>query len=188
VGGELLREEGGFTLPELLVTMVMMLTVLFALYSIFDMSIRVFSFGGDKMEAVENARLGLEKMEREVRGAYPYDKADGEEVLFPSFGPNPSRTITFGNDLDGNRMVDVPAEQITYSLSVDGRRRVLLRNGQPTAEFVEPGGLIFEFLDEYGQPAASEADVCLVRIELRVDVNGRAQTLATGVAPRNRGD
>ena len=67
--------------------MVMMLTVLFALYSIFDMSLRVFGFGSDKVEAVENARLGLEKMERELRGAYPYDKAGGEEVLFPSFGP-----------------------------------------------------------------------------------------------------
>ena len=50
--GEFLREEGGFTLPELMVTMVMMLTVLFALYSIFDMSLRVFSFGSDKVEAV----------------------------------------------------------------------------------------------------------------------------------------
>ncbi len=56
--GGLLSEEGGFTLPELMVTMVMMLTVLFALYSIFDMSIRVFSFGNHKVEAVENARLG----------------------------------------------------------------------------------------------------------------------------------
>jgi len=32
-----------------------------------------------------------------------------------------------------------------------------------------------------------EAGVFLVRIELRVDVNGRAQTLATDVALRNRG-
>jgi prepilin-type N-terminal cleavage/methylation domain-containing protein len=186
VRGGLLREEGGFTLPELLVAMVMMLTVLFALYSIFDMSLRVFSFGSDEVEAVENARLGLEKVERELRGAYPYDKAAGEEVLFPSFGLNPSRTITFGNDLNGNRIVDVPAEQITYTLSASGSRRTLLRNGQPTAEFVEPGGLTFEYLDEFGSRATDEAGVSLVRIELRVDVNGRAQTLATDVALRNR--
>ena len=183
----LLGEEGGFTLPEVLVTMVMMVAVLFSLYSIFDMSIRVFSFGNDKVEAVENARLGLEKVERELRAAYPYDKAGGEEVLFPSFGPNPSHSITFGNDLDGDRVVDVPAEQISYALSVSGPRRALLRNGQPTAEFVEPRGLTFEYLDGYGDPATGEADVSLVRIELRVDVNGRAQTLATDVALRNRG-
>ncbi len=185
--GGLLREEDGFTLTELLVTMVMMLAMLFALYSIFDMSIRVYSFGSDKVEAVENARLGLEKVERELRAAYPYDKAAGEDVLFPSFGPNPSRTITFGNDLDGNRVVDVPREQITYALSVSGPRRALLRNGQPTAEFVAPGGVTFEYLDEFGDPAAVEADVSLVRIEMRVDVNGRTQALATVVALRNRG-
>ena len=46
------KEESGFTLPEVLVAMVMMLTVMFALYSIFDMSLRVFSFGNDKVEAV----------------------------------------------------------------------------------------------------------------------------------------
>lgn len=187
VRDNVLREEGGFTLPELLVTMVMMLTVLFALYSIFDMSVRIFSFGSDEVEAVENARLGLGKVERELRSAYPYDKAGGREVLFPSFGPNPSRTITFGNDLNGNRVVDVPAEQITYTLSVGGSRRALLRNGQPSAEFVEPGGLTFEYLDEFGSRATDEAEVSLVRIELRVDVNGRAQTLATEVALRNRG-
>ena len=181
-----MREEDGFTLPEVLVAAALMVVVLFALYSIFDMSIRVFSFGSDEVEAVENARLGLEKVERELRGAYPYDKAAGEEVLFPSFGPNPSRAITFGNDLDGNRMVDVPAEQITYTLSASGSRRTLLRNGQPTAEFVEPGGLTFEYLDEFGDPATVEAGVSLVRIELRVDVNGRAQTLANDVALRNR--
>ena len=33
-----LREEGGFTLPELLVVMLMMITVFFALHSIFNMS------------------------------------------------------------------------------------------------------------------------------------------------------
>lgn len=182
-----LGEESGFTLPELMVTMVMMLTVMFALYSIFDMSIRVFSFGNDRVEAVENARLGLEKMERELRAAYPYDRANDDTVLFPSFGPNPSNTVTFGNDLDGNRVVDVSDEQITYALSVSGPRRALLRNGQPTVEFVEPGGLTFEYLDEFGDPATGEADASLVHIELRVDVHGRTQTLATNVALRNRG-
>ena len=37
--------------------MLIMIAVMFALYSIFDMSLRVFRFGNDKVEAVENARL-----------------------------------------------------------------------------------------------------------------------------------
>jgi hypothetical protein len=37
-----------------------------------------------------------------------------------------------------------------------------------------------------GDPATSEAEVAMVRIELEVGVNGRTQTLSTQVALRNR--
>jgi prepilin-type N-terminal cleavage/methylation domain-containing protein len=124
-------EEAGFTLTEVLVTMMIMLIVLFALYSIFDMSIRVFTFGNDKVEATEQARLGMEKMEREIRAAYPVDRINGKEHVFFSDIADPAtsaptlpeeQSITFGNDLPTpagdlppNRMVD-PEEAITYEL------------------------------------------------------------------------
>jgi hypothetical protein len=63
-----------------------------------------------------------------------------------------------------NRVVDVPDEQITYALSVSGSRRALLGNGQSTVEFVEPGGLTFEYLNEFGDPATGEADVSMTCI------------------------
>ena len=50
-----------------------MIIVFFALFSIFDMSLRVFSFGNNKVEAVESARVGMEKMEREIRQAYKFN-------------------------------------------------------------------------------------------------------------------
>ena len=129
----ILEKEGGFTLPEMLVTMVVMLAVMFALYNIFDMSIRVFVFGNDKVEAVENARLGLERMEREIRAAHHYNQSDdstaNDHLFFntsnPGTGTVPSGTqITFGNDLgataDGK--IDCPnpqgnCEYITYKLA-----------------------------------------------------------------------
>lgn len=133
-----LGDEAGFTLPEMMITMVIMITVLFALYSIFDMSIRVFSFGNNKVEAVQNARLGLEKMARELRVAYPVDNTDGTDTnlrpdaphLFfdpsnptaPSTPVSPFDQISFGNDLNGDRRItcDVSAcEYITYKLSPD---------------------------------------------------------------------
>lgn len=182
-----LKEEGGFSLPELLVTMLMMLTVMFALYSIFDMSLRVFSFGNDKTEAVENARLGLERMEREIRVAYPYDKA-GEppnETLFPSYS---SDQITFGNDRNGDRVITVSDEEITYELS----GTTLLRNGAPAVEFVQEDGLSFEYLDRFGDTAPSEPDIEIVRITLDIVVErgpqAGTQTLTTDVALRNRGE
>lgn len=208
-----MREEGGFTLPEVLVAMTLMVVVLFALYAIFDMSVRVFGFGNDKVEAVENARLGLEKMEREIRAAYPYDKPAGLDHLFwspgyPATGAiPPSDRISFGNDLDGNRRIECPpppapssaCETITYDVyrsgsgptDALGRARSSSGVRQPVAGYVEDvdgdgEALTFEYLDRFGDPAASEADVAMVRIELETRVNGRTQTLATQVALRNR--
>lgn len=123
-----LLAEDGFTLAEMMVTITVMIVVLFALHSIFDMSLRVFSFGNDKVEAVENARLGLEKMEREIRAAYPVDKTatPPKTHLFFSAGASSTpalpeqRRMTFGNDLpsgatSSNRKVDAE-EEITYEL------------------------------------------------------------------------
>lgn len=129
--GVLGREEG-FTLAEVLVTMMVMLLVLSALYAIFDMSIKVYSFGNDEVEAVENARLGLEKMEREIRAAHPFDATDdstaNDHLFFdttdPGFGKlPPASRITFGNDLGltGDGRLGCPdaetCEFITYKLA-----------------------------------------------------------------------
>jgi prepilin-type N-terminal cleavage/methylation domain-containing protein len=206
-----LREEGGFTLPEVLVAMTLMVVVLLTLYSIFDMSVRVFGFGNDKVEAVENARLGLEKMAREVRAAYPYDKGAGQDHMlwspgYPATGAiPPSGRISFGNDLDRNRKIECPpppspssaCEIITYDVyrpggsTTDalGRARASVR--QPVAGHVEDvdgdgEALTFDYLNRFGDPATSEAEVAMVRIELEVGVNGRTQTLSTQVALRNR--
>ena len=136
----MLKEQDGFTLPEMMVTIAIMIVVLFALYNIFDMSIRVFSFGNDKVESVENARLGLEKMEREVRAAYPVNgpnstgalryrffNANGNTNVPPDPAPPAAMPtasqITFGNELgsSGDGAIRCGAtgacEYITYKLT-----------------------------------------------------------------------
>ena len=137
VTGRFLREESGFTLTEILVTSIMMFVVLSAIYSVSEMSLRAFSTGNNKAEAVANARVGLQKMEREIRAAYP--ASSGSSTLF--FNANgstgnppqqmPSATqITFGNDLgftpgegtpvaDGVITCGSPCEYITYKLTDD---------------------------------------------------------------------
>lgn len=192
------RDESGFTLTEALVAMMLMITVMFALYSIFDMSLRVFSFGNDKVEAVENARLGLEKMEREIRVAYPQDKTGDsteDHLFWDSSSPftgsiPPSNQITFGNDVNGDRVVIIPGEEITYEVS----GTTLQRNSQPAVEFVQDvdggGALTFEYLDDQGDTVISgdEADIEMVHVKLEIEVDGRSQILETDVALRNRGD
>ena len=182
----LLRDESGFTLSEVLVTVTMMTMVMFALYSIFDMSMRVFSFGNDKTEAVENARLGLEKMAREIKAAYPYDKANGNTMVLTAWTES---QITFGNDLNGNRVVDSD-EVISYRRGADPTTLVREKGGssQSVIEYVD--GLSFQYLDRFDAPASSESEIAIVRINLviRVDRGVRApatQTLSTDVALRN---
>jgi prepilin-type N-terminal cleavage/methylation domain-containing protein len=134
--GCLLREERGFTLTEMMITTVIWLIVLFALYSLFDMSIRAFSFGNNKVEAVENARLGLEKMEREIRQAYKVDSSadPAQNHLFfnmtspqtpLSVPPTSVSQLTFGNELNDSetsKKIECPnpdgdCEYITYKLT-----------------------------------------------------------------------
>ena len=66
-----LSEEGGFTLVEALVAAVVIAVVLFSLYTVFDATVRVFEVAGDELEATESARLGMARMEREIRAACP---------------------------------------------------------------------------------------------------------------------
>ena len=56
------KVETGFTLVEVLVSAMMMFGVLFALHAIFDVSVRAFGYGGDRLETVGNARLALGRM------------------------------------------------------------------------------------------------------------------------------
>ena len=135
--GRFLRDEGGFTLIEMMITTVLMIVVLFALYSIFDMSVRIFSLSNNKVEAVAGARVGLEKMEREIRAAYPVNtssstlffNANGSTSNPPQQMPTQNGSqVTFGNDLgapegepgtvaDGVITCAGPCEYITYKLT-----------------------------------------------------------------------
>jgi len=130
-----LREERGFSLPEMMVTITIMMVVFFALYGIFDTSVRIFAIGNNKAEAIESARVGVEKMEREIRAAYAVDgndpanthlffSADGSTTNPPQAMPTATQ-ITFGNDLGaggaGNEKIEcgTPCEYITYKLTDD---------------------------------------------------------------------
>lgn len=207
------RDERGFTLPEVMVTILMMVMVLFALYSIFDTGIRIFSFGNDKLEATENARVGLERMSREIRGAYSVDRANNNNYRFfrasdatrtnstpvnapPSAVPT-SGQITFGNDLNGNGKVEclsaTTCEYITYKLSGN----TLVRNNTVTGTTSSTGdqivvenvgGLTFTPLRTDGGAPANEAEISVIRIRLGVTIPGsppRTQTLTTVVNLRN---
>lgn len=199
----LLKDERGFTLTEILVTTIMMVVVFSALFSVMDMSLRIFSFGNNKVEATETSRVALEKMEREIRQASAYN-SPSDLHLFDQWTAN---QIRFGNDLDGNGVIacpntSVPAkcEKIGYQLNGNtlGRDNTstgatnTVANLQPVAGNVQ--SLTFTYYDKSGAvvaPGGTEANVDRVQVNLVVSVDQgigdpATQTLTSVIDLRNR--
>ena len=174
--------------------------MLLALYAVFDASVRIFGAARGNAEAAQAARLGLARMEREIRAAYPRDRAGGYATLLTSFA---EERLDFGNDLNGNRRILDPAtglvepgEGISYTLDTRGAP---LRNGRLLVESAgdidgDGRALTFGYFDANGNPVVTgdEADVSLVRVELEVSGDTAAggepaeRVLRTAVALRNR--
>jgi hypothetical protein len=168
--------------------MVMMLTVMFALYSIFDMSLRVFSYGNNKTEAVENARLGLEKMEREIRAAQNddlvLDEWTKDTISFKHKGTEGPKQITYS----------VYPRKDDYALG----RKISDDNNEAVVEYVDyqgtdDPGLNFEYLNKnmgnVNAISGSESQIAIVRMTLEVKPPGEnsgSQTLTTSVHLRNQ--
>jgi type II secretory pathway component PulJ len=197
------KEAKGFTLVEVLVAATMMFGVLFALYAIFDVSVRAFGYGGDRLETLGNARLALGRMEREIRAAYPYDLTSNPPKRYLFLNPTdptkpavPTATrIAFGNETGGDRRIGA-TEVIGYYLSGHDLKRSKGGSVQTLVDSVPTGGLRFtpcRSPDDCPPALAitDEAEIRLLRIELAVEVRHRGQdptrqTLATDVYLRNR--
>jgi type II secretory pathway component PulJ len=198
------KREAGFTLVEVLVAAAMMFAVLFALYAVFDVSVRAYGYGGNRVEAVGNARLAMDRMEREIRAAFPYDQTTDPpkrylflDPLDPTKPAVPTATrVAFGNETTGDRKIET-TEVIGYYLSGHDLKRSKGGSVQTLLDSVATDGLRFTPCRsaEDCPPAvavADEAEIRLLRIELAVEVERRGeaparQRLATDVYLRNRG-
>ena len=213
--GRFLGEERGFTLTEMLITIIVWIVTLFALYSIFDMSVKVFMSGNNKAEAMQNARQGLEKMEREIRQAHPIATPPPVHL----FDVWSSSEIRFGNDLDGNGVFTCPitdpepqcekigyqvyeippvppADSGTFALGRDNSSTGAansVANLRPVAEHVQ--SLTFTYYDATGNEVVPDVgdEACIDRVLVRLGISvdqGLAepgtQTLTTVIDLRNR--
>jgi Tfp pilus assembly protein PilW len=106
-----LRNSDGFTLIEALIGVVIFSFIMIATYSIFNTSKDIQTAAMDLSDAQQNARIGLDTIERDVRLAgFGIEPTVQTPILVAS-----EYRITFVRDDNGNGAVDL-GETVTYFL------------------------------------------------------------------------
>ena len=154
--------SGGYTLIEMVVTIVILSIIgLTASYAILQ-SMRVYASAMPTMDASYQAHLAVERMRRDIQ-------VMGDRSTITSFTAS---SLTFD---------DSAANTIAY----DHAAGDLTRNGALLARGVS--AFAFEYWKSDGTPAVTPAELHLVDIDLTVQVSGQPYRLAATVFPRGYG-
>lgn len=170
------RSAGGFALSELLVALAVTGLVLTAIGGLLEQGQRVYLAGAAQLEAQQSARVAVERLARELRGAGVDPRGAG---FVPLLNPGPTG-FTIQNDLNGDGVIAEHRETITYSLTGRTLRRSAGGGAQPLIEGVE--SLAFTYLDGAGLPAATPRGIRTVLIAITVG----PVSMTTQVRLRNR--
>ncbi len=174
------RGSWGFALSELLVALAIVGMVLALLVGLFQHGQQAYLTGVAQVEAQQSARVAMERLTRELRGA----GLDPRGVGFAAFvNPRPTG-FTIQNDLNGDGVIAGNPETVTYSLTGRTLRRNAGGGAQPLIEEVE--SLAFTYLDGNGNVARTPGEIRTVVITLRVASGAAAASLSTQVRLRNR--
>jgi type IV pilus assembly protein PilW len=196
----------GFTLIELLVAMTISLLILTSVYNVYTIQNRTLSEQEQKVVMLQNARMGLDFMVREIRmagynpsGTLASCTGSGTTVIScVGITTAAANTISFSADLDGDGDLTPdntnPNENITYDLYTSGGIQSLGRtsNGskQPVVENIS--SLSFTYLDAGNVATPNLALIKKIRVSITAktaipnvnNVYGNI-TLSSDIVPRN---
>jgi prepilin-type N-terminal cleavage/methylation domain-containing protein len=173
------RGADGFSLAEILIACAVLGLLMAGVLGVLEVGQRAYGIGAARVEAQQAARVGLERVARELREA-GYDPTSAG--IAPVLVAEPTR-ITFQRDLNGNGVVDPTRERVTVYLSGRVLRREAGGGGQPLVNDVR--ALALEYRDVGGAATADPARVAFVRLWLEVEVRGARAAMETSVALRN---
>ena len=179
------RADGstGFALVELLVVLAVAGLVLLALTGLLQQGGQAYLDGTARLDAQQSARVALERLGRELRGAGIDPRGTG---FPPLVNPTPTG-FTIQNDLNGDGVVAGNPERITYSLTGRTLRRKAGGGAQPLIDDVE--ALAFAYLDSEGRRARVPGEIrsVLIAITTGPEKPGTGGvTMTTQVRFRNR--
>jgi type II secretory pathway component PulJ len=175
------------SLTELLVSLALLSTILASVFTLLVQGQRAYAFGAARVEAQQNARIGLERLAHEIRQA----GSGAPGATFAALSVAEPARLVLHRDLDVDGVVAVQRETITWLVSTRVLRRNAGGGAQPIIEGVR--SLQFAYFDGAGLPTTVAADVRTVRIDLTTEarvpsvLGGSAMTrVSTQVRLRNR--
>lgn len=206
------RTISGFTLVELIISMAIGLIVLAALYSVFIMQNRTLSTQEQIAEMQQNARIGMDIMQRDIRiaGYNPTKTTSWVSGTKPGLTSAAADSLSFVSDLNANADTTAssanPEENVTYDRADDGGISCLRRtvNGSGDSIVGNIESLAFVYYDEAGNTLSIPPSLSNVR-KIQVTITAktalpdhtyvdpikgdhyRRYSLTSQIAPRNLG-
>ena len=146
------------SLADLLTALAGLALILGALLGVLLQGQRLYGAGVAKLEAQQSARVGVERMAREIRQA-----GYGAPEL-PALSSVERSRLVLHLDVDGDGAFAAPRETIIWSLDRQVLRRSAGAGAQPVVNGVRD--LIFTYTDARGLPTTVAAEVRTVGITL----------------------
>ena len=174
------RDQAGFSLAELLVVVAILGLVMGGAFTLLAASQQSYAFGAARVEAQQAARVGLERMVRELREA-GYDPTGAGFAAIEAAEPT---RVVFQRDLNGNGVIDPTRERVSFLLRGTVLRRDAGGGAQPLVEGVRR--LTFTYYDRDGAGTTNPARVASIRILLEAGPTGPAVVLESQATIRNR--
>ena len=181
-------DQRGFTLAELLVAIAVVGLIMTGLLTFIMTGNQTYLTGSNQIEAQQAARVALERMVREIRGAgyNPTGAACPPSKNCPIGGATDLDNLTFTalmiqNDTNNNGTFE-PTERVLYTLNGTDLQRRDFADVDPTPQTIVGGiqALTFTYLDENGAPTGKPKDVRSVQISLTTQPENQPATWQTG--------
>lgn len=177
------RADDGSSLPDLLVATAVLGLVMAGLLGILQSGTAAYRWGAARVEAQQSARVALERIAKELRGAgYDPTSAGIAAVVIAE----PAR-IAFQWDLDGDGVVNPTRELVTFLLRPG--ESILRRDAGGGAQPIVNGVRRFTltYFDAAGLTTADPAAVASIRIQIEVGLDAATVVMQTRATLRNRG-
>jgi prepilin-type N-terminal cleavage/methylation domain-containing protein len=205
------RDEGGFSLVEMIVVCAILATVMAGVMRLLMVGQESATTTANKVDAQSNARMGIDRLIEEVREAgylpagptcpgAPATPCPPYNYAFSAVSAQTATALTLQNDWNATGAIDAVAvadpitgaqrgEQIVYSFAAGQLRRQEI--GIDAAPVAVAGGIIslaYTYLDQNNAITATAADIRTVTITLTTQQSaGQPQvTMVHSVRLRNR--